>query len=124
MPPSAAAAKWASIKATGINTWVRIRPLAAEDEKGGHSDGDRVEKELGSFDEKAVKIISHDMRGKETSYEYPSKVFPVECTQEAVGAEILPGLLNDFFCDRNVMIFAVSATIIQPAPIASAGFSF
>ena len=112
MPPAAAAAasKWSSIKPAAIKTWVRIRPLAAEEEKGGHGDGERVEKELGAFDESAVKIISHDQRGKETAYDYPSRVFPVECTQEAVGADILPGLLQDFWGDRNTMIFAYGQT--------------
>ena len=51
MPPAAAAAasKWSSIKPAAIKTWVRIRPLAAEEEKGGHGDGERVEKELGAY---------------------------------------------------------------------------
>ena len=65
---------------------------------------------LGSFDEKAVKIINHDQKGKEVAYDYPSKVFPVDCTQEAVGAELLPGLLEDFWDERNVMIFAYGQT--------------
>ena len=100
----------ASIKPSGIKTWVRVRPLATDGEKGGHAGGSRVEKELGSFDEAAVKIISHDMRGKETTYDYPSKVFPVDCTQEAVSAEVLPGLLDDFWTERSVMIFAYGQT--------------
>lgn len=58
MPP-AADSKWASLKVSSISSWVRIRPLAAEGEKG-HTDGERVEKELGDFDEKSVNIISHD----------------------------------------------------------------
>ena len=112
MPPAAAAAgsKWSSIKPAAIRTWVRIRPLAAEEEKGGHGDGERVEKELGAFDESAVNIISHDQRGKQTAYDYPSRVFPVECTQESVGAEVLPGLLEDFWGERNTMIFAYGQT--------------
>ena len=35
----------AGVKAQSIKTWVRIRPLATAGEKGGHSDGERVEKE-------------------------------------------------------------------------------
>jgi hypothetical protein len=111
MPPTAP--KWASIKPAPIKTWVRIRPLAAEGEKGGHGKGEAVEKELGSFDENAVKIINHDQRGKDTSYDYPSKVFPVDCTQEAVGAEVLPGLLDDFWSERSVMIFACIHAVAQ-----------
>ena len=76
----------------------------------GHADGERVEKELGDFDETAVKIISHDMKGKETVYSYPSKVFPVDCSQDDVGKEILPGLLEDFWGERNAMIFAYGQT--------------
>eukprot|EP00908_Phaeocystis_cordata_P026391 Transcript_8875.p2 GENE.Transcript_8875~~Transcript_8875.p2 ORF type:complete len:284 (-),score=125.46 Transcript_8875:973-1824(-) len=111
MPPKEAAeAKLAGIKPTGIKTWVRIRPLAAEGEKGGHADGERKEKELGSFDERKVKIVSHDQRGKETVYDYPSRVFPVDCTQEAVGQEVLPGLLDDFWSERNAMLFAYGQT--------------
>ena len=95
MPPKEAAeAKLAGIKPTGIKTWVRIRPLASEGEKGGHSEGETVAKQLGAFDEKAVQIVSHDQGGKSTSYGYPSKVFPVDCTQEDVANDILPGLLS------------------------------
>jgi hypothetical protein len=99
-----------SAKVTSIKTWVRIRPLATEGEKGGHADGERVEKELGAFDESSVKIISHDQRGKETAYSYPSKVFPVECAQEAVGGEVLPTLLDDFWNEKSVMLFAYGQT--------------
>ena len=57
-----------------------------------------------------MKIVSHDQRGKETVYDYPSRVFPVDCTQEAVGQEVLPGLLEDFWSERNAMLFAYGQT--------------
>ena len=110
--PSASSAKpsaWAAIKPSKIKTWVRIRPLASEGEKG-HTDGEKVEKQLGTFDEKAIKIINHDQRGKESSFDYPSRVFPVDCTQEDVAEDILPGLLDDFWNDRSGMIFAYGQT--------------
>ena len=99
----------ANVKATGIKTWVRIRPLAKEGEKG-HTDGEAVEKQLGEFNEKHVKIKNHDQGGKVIEYDYMSKVFPIGCTQDDVGKEILPGLLNDFWTERNVMIFAYGQT--------------
>ena len=104
MPP--ADAKWASLKVSPIKTWVRIRPIGEQ----GHVDGERVEKELGEFDESSVKIVSHDQRGKVQAYDYPSKVFPTTCTQEDVGKEVLPSLLDDFWSDRNVMVFAYGQT--------------
>lgn len=76
----------------------------------GHTDGQRVEKQLGAFDESSVTIVSHDQGGKETAYRYPSKVFPVSCSQEDVGNEILPGMLEDFWGERSVMIFAYGQT--------------
>ena len=103
MPP---ASKWANLKVSGVKTWVRIRPLGDK----GHVDGERVEKELGDFDEKSVNVISHDQRGKVQSYDYPSKVFPTTCTQEDVGKEVLPELLNDFWNKCNCMIFAYGQT--------------
>ena len=103
MPPTN---KWANLKVTGIKTFVRIRPLGDK----GHVDGERVEKELGDFDEKTVNIVSHDQRGKVQAYDYPSKVFPTTCTQEDVGKDVLPGLLDDFFSERNTMIFAYGQT--------------
>lgn len=112
MPPSSSAKQasaWAAIKPSKIKTWVRIRPLASEGEKG-HTDGEKVEKQLGAFDDRSVKIINHDQRGKELSFDYPSKVFPVDCTQEDVARDILPGLLDDFWNDRNGMIFAYGQT--------------
>mmetsp|Transcript_118928 Transcript_118928/g.296757 ORF Transcript_118928/g.296757 Transcript_118928/m.296757 type:complete len:435 (-) Transcript_118928:274-1578(-) len=93
-------------KLTGIRTWVRIRPLGDL----GHADGERVEKQLGDFDEKEIKIISHDQGSKVMAYDYPSKVFPVDCTQEDVSAEVLPDLLEDFWNERSVMIFAYGQT--------------
>ena len=39
-----------------------------------------------------------------------SKVFPVDCAQADVASEVLPGLLNDFWTDRNAMIFAYGQT--------------
>eukprot|EP00928_Gymnodinium_smaydae_P010955 TRINITY_DN14118_c0_g1_i1.p1 TRINITY_DN14118_c0_g1~~TRINITY_DN14118_c0_g1_i1.p1 ORF type:complete len:468 (-),score=47.52 TRINITY_DN14118_c0_g1_i1:240-1604(-) len=98
-----------NVKLVGIKTWVRIRPLAKEGEKG-HTDGLAVEKQLGDFDEESVNIINRDQGGKVQSYTYPSKVFPVDCTQEDVGNEILPGLLEDFWSDRSVMTFAYGQT--------------
>ena len=110
MPPAAAKAagssKWANLKVSGIKTWVRIRPLG----EMGHVDGERVEKELGEFDENSVKIVNHDQRGKVQSYDYPSKVFPTTCTQDDVAKEVLPDLLNDFWNERNCMIFAYGQT--------------
>ena len=50
-----------------------------------------VAKQLGAFDEHAVQIVSHDQGGKIASYGYPSRVFPVDCTQEDVGGELLHG---------------------------------
>jgi hypothetical protein len=105
MPP-AKPNKWASLEVSAIKSWVRIRPLGDK----GHVDGERVEKELDDFDENSVNIISHDMHGKVQTYDYPSKVFPTTCTQEDVGKEILPGLLNDFWNERNCMIFAYGQT--------------
>mmetsp|Transcript_37695 Transcript_37695/g.59625 ORF Transcript_37695/g.59625 Transcript_37695/m.59625 type:complete len:470 (+) Transcript_37695:87-1496(+) len=90
----------------GINTWVRIRPIG----EFGHTDGDVVEKQLGDFDENAIKIISHDQSHKETTYDYMSKVFPVDCTQNDVAGKMLPDSLEDFWGDRNVMIFAYGQT--------------
>lgn len=107
--PSAAPSGWAAVKPAKIKTWVRIRPLAKEGEKG-HTDGAAVEKQLGAFDEKAVKIINHDMKGKEVVYDYPSTVFPVTCTQEDVGNDVLPGMLADFWGERSGMIFAYGQT--------------
>ena len=110
MPP--AASKWDKVKPAGIKTWVRIRPLAAEGEKG-HADGEAVEKQLGEFDEKVVNIINHDQKGKVSPYDYMSKVFPVKCTQEDVGQEVLGDggrLLEDFWNERSVMIFAYGQT--------------
>ena len=104
MPP--ASSKWANLKVSGIKVHVRIRPLGDR----GHVDGERVEKELGDFDEKSVNIVNHDQRGKVQAYDYPSKVFPTTCTQEDVGREVLPSLLEDFFNDRNTMIFAYGQT--------------
>lgn len=104
MPPANAA--WAALKVTSIKTWIRIRPLGDK----GHVDGERVEKELGEFDEKSVNIVSHDQRGKVQPYSYPSKVFPTTCTQEDVGKEVLPGLLSDFWEDKSSMIFAYGQT--------------
>ena len=104
MPPVPAA--WASLKVSGIKTWVRIRPLGDK----GHVDGERVEKELGEFDESSVNIVSHDQRGKVQAYSYPSKVFPTTCTQDDVSRECLPGLLEDFWSERSCMIFAYGQT--------------
>ena len=109
-PPAAPKAPPAAGRPAGIKTWVRIRPLASEGEKGGHAEGETVAKQLGAFDEHAVQIVSHDQGGKVASYGYPSRVFPVDCTQEDVGGELLPGLLSDFWGDRNVMIFAYGQT--------------
>ena len=106
---TAAPSGWAAVKPAKIKTWVRIRPLAKEGEKG-HTDGAAVEKQLGAFDEKAVKIINHDMKGKEVTYDYPSIVFPVTCSQEDVGNDVLPGLLADFWGERSCMIFAYGQT--------------
>ena len=105
----AAPSGWATLKPAKIKTWVRIRPLAKEGEKG-HTDGAAVEKQLGAFDEKAVRVINHDMKGKEVVYDYPSTVFPVTCTQEDVGNDVLPGLLADFWGERSGMIFAYGQT--------------
>lgn len=93
-------------KVTGISTWVRIRPLGDK----GHTDGEAVEKQLGEFDENSVNIVNHDQRGKVDSYTYPDKVFPVSCTQDDVGKEILPSLLDDFWGDKSVTIFAYGQT--------------
>ena len=111
MPP----AGWSALKPQKIKTWVRIRPLASEGGGGGkpvdgHTDGKPVEKQLGAFDEKSVKIIHHDQRSKEQAYEYPSRVFPVDCSQEDVGKDVLPGLLDDFWNDRSGVIFAYGQT--------------
>lgn len=76
----------------------------------GHTSGDAVEKELGDFNEKAIKIISHDQGHKVTGYNYMSQVFPVDCAQEDVANEILPDLLNDFWSNKNAMIFAYGQT--------------
>ena len=105
MPPSKTSA-WANIKPKSILTWVRIRPLASEGEKGGHGEGKAVEKQLGEFNETPVNIQNHDQKGKVSSYDYMSKVFPTDISQDGVGKEILPGLLADFWGERNVMIFA------------------
>ena len=109
MPPSKTSA-WASIKPKSILTWVRIRPLASEGEKGGHGEGKAVEKQLGEFNETSVNIQNHDQKGKVSSYDYMSKVFPTDISQDGVGKEILPGLLADFWGERNVMIFAYGQT--------------
>ena len=111
MPP----AGWSALKPQKIKTWVRIRPLASEGGGGGkpvdgHTDGKPVEKQLGAFDEKSVKIIHHDQRSKEQAYDYPSRVFPVDCSQEDVGKDVLPGLLDDFWNDRSGVIFAYGQT--------------
>jgi len=87
-------------------TWVRIRPLGAD----GHGDGEPCEKQLGTFDEQAVHIINHDQGGMDVAFDYMNKVFPVDCTQEQVATDILPGLLDDFWADRNAMIFAYGQT--------------
>jgi hypothetical protein len=89
-----------------INTWVRIRPIG----EFGHTEGEVVEKQLGDFDENAINIISHDQGHKETTYDYMSKVFPVDCTQNDVADKMLPDCLEDFWNDRNVMIFAYGQT--------------
>ena len=68
-----------------------------------------MEKQLGSFDERAIKIVSHD-KGQEDTYDYMSTVFPVDCTQEDVANDALPDLLEDFWTDRNAMIFAYGQT--------------
>jgi len=89
-----------------ISTWVRIRPIGDM----GHDSGEPVEKQLGAFDETCVNIISHDQRNSTKSYNYMSKVFPVDCTQHDVGADILPGMLEDFLSNRNAMLFAYGQT--------------
>lgn len=55
-------------------------------------------------------MLASAERGKVQAYEYPSKVFPTTCTQEDVGKEVLPTLLQDFWSERNVMIFAYGQT--------------
>eukprot|EP00929_Paragymnodinium_shiwhaense_P030203 TRINITY_DN17154_c0_g1_i1.p1 TRINITY_DN17154_c0_g1~~TRINITY_DN17154_c0_g1_i1.p1 ORF type:complete len:503 (-),score=91.83 TRINITY_DN17154_c0_g1_i1:161-1669(-) len=90
----------------GIHTWVRIRPIGG----GGHTDGEAVEKQLGAFDEKSVRIVHHDQGKKETSHDYMSGVFPTDCTQVDVADNVLPDLLEDFWSDKNAMIFAYGQT--------------
>jgi len=89
-----------------IKSWVRIRPIGED----GHTDGEPCEKQLGAFDEASVNIVSHDQRGKVTPYSYMGRVFPVDCTQREVGDDVLPGLLQDFWTERNVLIFAYGQT--------------
>jgi len=107
MPPKKAAVSSSSQPPLkSINTWVRIRPIG----ELGHMEGDVVEKQLGDFDENAIKITSHDQGHKETTYDYMSNVFPVDCTQNDVAGKMLPGSLEDFWGERNVMIFAYGQT--------------
>lgn len=107
MPPKKAAVSSGSQSALSrVGTWVRIRPIGEH----GHTKGDAVEKELGDFDENAINIVSHDQGNKVTSYDYMSKVFPVDCAQADVADAILPRLLDDFWSDGNVMIFAYGQT--------------
>jgi len=87
-------------------SWVRIRPLGAD----GHADGQACEKQLGDFDETAVNIISHDQGGTVGRYDWMTKVFPVDCTQEDVAGDILPDILNDFWTNKNALIFAYGQT--------------
>jgi len=87
-------------------SWVRIRPLGAD----GHTDGDACGKQLGEFDEEAVNIISHDQGGKVQRFDWMTKAFPVDCTQEQVANDILPDILNDFWADKNALIFAYGQT--------------
>lgn len=105
-PPPIPPSRPPLLSCSAVKTWVRIRPIGDM----GHVDGERVEKELGEFDEKSVNIVSHDQRGKVQAYNYPARVFPTTCTQEDVGNEILPELLQDFWSERNTIIFAYGQT--------------
>ena len=90
---------------TKSSVYVRIRPLGTT---GGHTLGEAGQKTLSSWDETTVTVRDNDRR--ESPVFKLTGVVPPEVNQEQAYEAMMPGLVQAFHQDSNVIFYAHGQT--------------